>query len=100
MIYSDGPVDPETLKKRGYFLVMVSSSPKCIGRKIWDDFVPSKKLGSRKDGLIEVKKRCPDADEYIYISDNPGDDILSEETGFKFYIPEDAAKTLREGRPL
>jgi len=89
-----GPVDPVVLKDRGYFTVLVSASTNCIGKYGFDDVIPSTGIDSvpsreRKTSLMEVKKRYPEAEEYIYISDNPGDDVISKEVGYRYIHPKE-----------
>jgi hypothetical protein len=99
LIYSNGPLDPLTLKKKGYFTILVSLSRKCIDKKVFDDIIPSTADDAipsieRKKSLIKVKEKYPEAKEYIYISDNLGDDIISKEVGFRHIHPKNLQEFL------
>ena len=88
----NGPVDPIALKKKGYLTVLVSSSKYCIDKEGFDDVIPSRgddaiPSRERKRSLIKVKQKYPNAEEYIYISDNLGDEIISKEVGFRYVHP-------------
>jgi hypothetical protein len=92
LIYSNGPIDPIFLREKGWFTVLVSSSGKCKGKEGFDDIIPSTggppyPSRERKESLIKVKEKYPNAQEYVYISDNIGDDVISIEVGFKHFHP-------------
>ena len=92
LTYSNGPINPLSLRKKGYFTVLVSSSEKCIGQKGFDDIIPSSggppyPSRERKKSLIKVKEKYPNAQDYIYISDNLGDEVISKEVGFRHFHP-------------
>jgi hypothetical protein len=101
LIYSNGPLNPVTLQQRGYFTVLVSASPKCLNEAGFDDRIPShaddgipSKL--RRQSLLRVKAKYPDAEEYVYISDNQGDDVISRELGFRHVHPNNLKEFLDE----
>ncbi|MHA2405330.1 MAG: hypothetical protein ACXACH_01100 [Candidatus Hermodarchaeia archaeon] len=104
LIYSNGPLNPVMLRQRGYFTVLVSLSRKCLDKEGFDDIIPShaddgipSKL--RKQSLIRVKEKYTDAEEYVYISDNLGDDVISLEVGFRHVHPNDLQEFLDAETP-
>ena len=47
---------------------------------------------------MKVKEKYVDAEEYVYISDNLGDDVISREAGFRHIHPRDLEAFLAESR--
>jgi hypothetical protein len=94
-----GPIDPGALREKGYFTILVSASPNCRDITTFDDVLPSHGDDAvpsrcRIKSLFEIRKKYPRASEYVYISDNAGDDIISHKAGFTFLHPDD----VRDGR--
>ena len=52
----EGPVDPKSLKKKGYLAIMVSSSLSCVGKEGFDDIIPSGSPLDREYDLLARKK--------------------------------------------
>ena len=103
LIYSNGPLDPLTLKKKEYFTVLVSLSKKCLDEEGFDDIIPSTADDAipsnlRKKSLTKVKEKYTDAEKYVYMNDNLGDDAISREVGFRHIHPRDLEEFLAESR--
>jgi hypothetical protein len=44
---------------------------------------------NRFDNLMAVKEAFPQKEFYLYVSDNPGDDVTSQAAGFTYVHPKD-----------
>lgn len=83
---SAGPVpldDLRELVRRGHAVVIVSPSTNCPEE--W----PRCSDGERTANLREARKQYPDAAQYIYVSDNPGDEEVAFGANYKLVRPED-----------
>jgi len=72
----------EALEAAGIQFVLVSPSSACDG-------LPYPRITNpdRSKALLEAAERYP-ADFYIYLSDNVGDDEVSQKAGFSYIHPE------------
>jgi hypothetical protein len=77
-----GPVGLDALillASRGDVHVMVSPSGNCGSLTL-----AHVNEGDRTDCLRRAKALFPGAEEYVYVSDNPGDDLRAADAGFRF----------------
>jgi hypothetical protein len=85
---SGGPVQAAEiagLASEDVKVYMVSPSPACAALPFNRDAL----LPDRTQSLKRVRELEPDGKLFVYISDNPGDDARSYETGFTYLHPKD-----------
>lgn len=88
---SMGPVQISRLKdlqERGWTIVIVSESgnfPKDESGK--PTFPRIVERGSRTNNLRAVRATFPGHEFYLYVSDNPGDEVLAGQAGFAYIHP-------------
>jgi hypothetical protein len=84
---SSGPVslsDLDALMDMDHVVLIVSPSSAVPER-----YAKCLTEGTRADNLKEARKMFDGGTEYIYVSDNPGDEEVAREAGFTFLHPND-----------
>lgn len=80
---SFGPIPVEmllNLKAMGHVVVVVSPSVLCANPRI--PGIEYINESDRLTNLLEAKRRHPNCQYYYYFTDNPGEELLEEPSGF------------------
>ena len=83
---SGGTVPVDRLRElalAGYTIIIVS--PSSARPKGFHEILS--RLENRRDSLEEVKRKYPEEKLGLYVSDNPGDDVLARELDFCYIHP-------------
>lgn len=75
------------LKGAGDVVAIVSPSGAC--QRLWKEYeyFQANQGDVRTETLRMVKKSHPGCGRYVYVSDNPGDDVRAADAGFEYVHP-------------